>query len=32
MQEIREGAGRQFDPRLARTFLQLIEREPSMAA
>jgi HD-GYP domain-containing protein (c-di-GMP phosphodiesterase class II) len=32
MQEIQEGAGRQFDPRLARTFLQLIEREPSMAA
>ena len=32
MQEIREGAGRQFDPRLAKTFLQLLERQPALAA
>jgi len=32
MQEIREGSGRQFDPRLAKTFLQLLERQPALAA
>ena len=32
MQEIRDGAGRQFDPRLAGTFLQLLERQPALAA
>lgn len=30
--EIRDGAGRQFDPGLARTFLGMVDREPSLAA
>jgi HD-GYP domain-containing protein (c-di-GMP phosphodiesterase class II) len=32
IREIRDGAGRQFDPVLARTFLELVEREPALAA
>ncbi|MBM4006887.1 MAG: HD-GYP domain-containing protein [Planctomycetes bacterium] len=32
IREIREGSGRQFDPRLAKTFLQLLECQPALAA
>jgi HD-GYP domain-containing protein (c-di-GMP phosphodiesterase class II) len=32
LREIREGAGRQFDPRLAETFVRLVHREPALAA
>lgn len=32
LQEIRTGAGRQFDPALADTFLRLVQREPALAA
>lgn len=32
LREIRDGAGRQFDPALARTFLGMVDREPSLAA
>jgi HD-GYP domain-containing protein (c-di-GMP phosphodiesterase class II) len=32
IREIRDGSGRQFDPTLANTFLQLVEREPALAA
>ena len=32
LREIRDGAGRQFDPSLASTFLGLVDREPSLAA
>lgn len=30
--EIRDGAGRQFDPALAATFLGMVDREPALAA
>ena len=32
LREIREGAGRQFDPALAETFVRLVNREPALAA
>jgi HD-GYP domain-containing protein (c-di-GMP phosphodiesterase class II) len=32
LREIREGAGRQFDPDLADTFIRLMDREPALAA
>ena len=32
LREIREGAGRQFDPDLADTFIRMVDREPGLAA
>ncbi len=32
LREIREGAGRQFDPGLADTFVRMVDREPALAA
>jgi len=32
LREIREGAGRQFDPTLAQTFIRMVDREPGLAA
>jgi HD-GYP domain-containing protein (c-di-GMP phosphodiesterase class II) len=32
IREIRDGAGRQFDPNLSRVFLELVDREPAVAA
>jgi len=32
LQEINDGAGNQFDPKLAQSFVQLLDREPALAA
>ncbi len=32
LQEVRDGAGHQFDPKIANTFIRLITSEPSLAA
>jgi HD-GYP domain-containing protein (c-di-GMP phosphodiesterase class II) len=32
LQEVHNGAGGQFDPAIANTFIEMIDREPALAA